>query len=42
MVGYIELAQAYEGSGNHELALEALADAERLGDGNSKILAFKG
>jgi len=41
-IGYIELAQAYEGNGSHDLALEAIADAERLAGGNSKILAFKG
>ena len=40
-IGYIQLAQAYEGAGNQDLALEALADAERLAD-NSKILSFKG
>ena len=28
-IGYIGLAQAYEGSGEHDLALEAIADAER-------------
>jgi len=41
-IGYIELAQAYEGEGEHELALEALADSERFAGGNSKVLSFKG
>jgi tetratricopeptide (TPR) repeat protein len=41
-VGYIELAQAYAGAGDHALALEAIADAERLAGGNSKIPALKG
>ena len=41
-IGYIELAQAYEGSGEHDLALEAIADAERLAGGNSKIASMKG
>jgi hypothetical protein len=41
-IGYLILAQAYEGLGDHALALEATADAERLGGGNSKITSFKG
>lgn len=41
-IGYIQLAQAYEGRGDHALALEALADAERLAGGNSKILSLRG
>lgn len=41
-IGYIQLAQAYESAGEHALALEALADAERLAGGNSKILSFRG
>ena len=41
-IGYSELGQAYEGAGNHALALEALADAERFGGGNSKIVAMRG
>ena len=28
-IGYLALAQAYEGSGEHDIALEAIADAER-------------
>ena len=41
-IGYIELAQAYEGAGDHALALEAIADAERLAAGNSKIPSLRG
>jgi TolB-like protein/DNA-binding winged helix-turn-helix (wHTH) protein/Flp pilus assembly protein TadD len=41
-VGYVELAQAYEGAAEHQLALEALEDAERQGSGNSKIVSFRG
>jgi tetratricopeptide (TPR) repeat protein len=41
-IGYIELAQAYEGTGNHDLALETIADAERVGSGNSKLVSLKG
>jgi TolB-like protein/DNA-binding winged helix-turn-helix (wHTH) protein/Flp pilus assembly protein TadD len=41
-VGYVELAQAYEGAAEHQLALEALEDADRLGSGNSKIVSFRG
>ncbi|HEV8237094.1 MAG TPA: tetratricopeptide repeat protein, partial [Gemmatimonadaceae bacterium] len=40
-IGYVELGQAFEASGDHALALEALADAERLGR-NSKIIALRG
>ena len=35
-IGYIELAQAYEGDGNHDLALEALADAARWGPATAR------
>jgi tetratricopeptide (TPR) repeat protein len=41
-IGYIQLAQAYEGAGDHALALEAIADAERLAAGNSKIPSLRG
>ena len=41
-IGYIQLAQAYEGAGDHELALEAIADADQFGGGNSKIASLRG
>jgi TolB-like protein/DNA-binding winged helix-turn-helix (wHTH) protein/Flp pilus assembly protein TadD len=41
-IGYVQLAQAYEGAGNHDLALEALADAERIAGGNSKVVSLRG
>jgi tetratricopeptide (TPR) repeat protein len=41
-IGYIELAQAYEGAGDHHLALEALNDAERYANGNSKVRSLRG
>ncbi len=42
-IGYIALGQAYELAGDHNLALEALADAARLpGGGNSKIVSLRG
>jgi TolB-like protein/DNA-binding winged helix-turn-helix (wHTH) protein/Flp pilus assembly protein TadD len=41
-IGYMQLAQAYESSGEHDLAVEALADGERLAGGNSKILSLRG
>jgi len=41
-IGYVELAQALEGAGEHDLALEALADVERLGSVNSKLLSLRG
>jgi Flp pilus assembly protein TadD len=41
-IGYSELGQAYEGAGNHDLALEAIADAERFAGGNSKIVSQRG
>jgi Flp pilus assembly protein TadD len=41
-VGYMVLAQALEAAGDRGLALEALADAERRGSRNSKILSLKG
>jgi TolB-like protein/DNA-binding winged helix-turn-helix (wHTH) protein/Flp pilus assembly protein TadD len=41
-IGYIQLGQAYEQLGEHDLALEALADATRLSGGNSKAIAMRG
>jgi TolB-like protein/DNA-binding winged helix-turn-helix (wHTH) protein/Flp pilus assembly protein TadD len=41
-VGYVELAQAYEGAGEYALALEALADGARLAGGNSKVVSNQG
>jgi tetratricopeptide (TPR) repeat protein len=40
-IGHTVLAQAYEAAGEHDLALEALADADRLLR-NSKNLALRG
>jgi TolB-like protein/DNA-binding winged helix-turn-helix (wHTH) protein/Flp pilus assembly protein TadD len=41
-IGYIQLAQAYAAAGEPDLALEALADAERLANGNSKVAGLRG
>lgn len=41
-IGYIELAQAYEGDGDHDLALGAINDAERFAGGNSSIISLRG
>jgi tetratricopeptide (TPR) repeat protein len=41
-IGYIELAQAYDGAGDHELALQAVADAVRYSGGNSKAISLRG
>jgi len=41
-IGHVELGQAYEGAGEHELALEALADAVRFSAGNSKPVSLRG
>ena len=42
-IGSVTLAYAYELAGQHELALEALADTARLpGGGNSKAVSLKG
>jgi cytochrome c-type biogenesis protein CcmH/NrfG len=41
-IGYIQLAQAYEGHGDHDLALEAIADAEQFAGGNSSIISLRG
>ena len=41
-VGHLQLAQAYEQLGNHDLALEELQHAWRFSSGNSKVLALRG
>ena len=41
-IGYIQLGQAYAAAGEPALALEAFADSERLGNGNSKIASMRG
>ena len=42
-IGFLQLAQAYEGAGKTDLVLKALMDAERLSGGsNSKVLSLKG
>lgn len=41
-IGHIELAQAYEGTEEHELALQAVADAVRFSGGNSKAVSLRG
>jgi TolB-like protein/DNA-binding winged helix-turn-helix (wHTH) protein/Flp pilus assembly protein TadD len=41
-IGYMELGQAYERTGETELALEALTDAARFSGGNSKPIALRG
>ena len=41
-IGYMQLAQAYEQTGEDSLALEALADATRLSGANSKTVALRG
>jgi TolB-like protein/Flp pilus assembly protein TadD len=41
-IGYMELAQAYERTGDTNLALEALTDAARFSGGNSKAISLKG
>ena len=41
-IGYMQLAQAYEQTGQSELALEVLGDAARLSGGNSKALSLRG
>ncbi len=41
-IGYMVLGQAYEASGNPQLALEALDDATRLSHGNSKAISLRG
>jgi DNA-binding winged helix-turn-helix (wHTH) protein/TolB-like protein/tetratricopeptide (TPR) repeat protein len=41
-IGYLQLAQAYEGSNENQLALEALEEAAQFSAGNSKVSALKG
>jgi TolB-like protein/DNA-binding winged helix-turn-helix (wHTH) protein/tetratricopeptide (TPR) repeat protein len=41
-IGYAELGQAYEQTGETELALEALKDAARFSGGNSKAASMRG
>jgi TolB-like protein/DNA-binding winged helix-turn-helix (wHTH) protein/tetratricopeptide (TPR) repeat protein len=41
-IGHMELGQAYTLNGQHDLALEALADAARLSGGNSKPASLRG
>jgi DNA-binding winged helix-turn-helix (wHTH) protein/TolB-like protein/tetratricopeptide (TPR) repeat protein len=42
-IGFMQLAQAYEGEGKTDLALQALTNAERFSGGNnSKVLSLKG
>jgi TolB-like protein len=41
-IGHVMLAQAYERLGQPDLALEALNDAGRLSNGNSKVLSLRG
>jgi TolB-like protein/Flp pilus assembly protein TadD len=41
-IGYVQLAQAYERTGETDLALGALADAARFSGGNSKAISLRG
>jgi TolB-like protein/DNA-binding winged helix-turn-helix (wHTH) protein/Tfp pilus assembly protein PilF len=41
-IGHIQLAQTYDGAGEPELALEALADAARVAEVNSKVISMRG
>ena len=41
-IGYVQLGQAYAAAGEPDLALEAFADGERLGNVNSKIASMRG
>jgi TolB-like protein/DNA-binding winged helix-turn-helix (wHTH) protein/Flp pilus assembly protein TadD len=41
-IGYVELAQAYERTGETDLALAALTDAARFSGGNSKAISLRG
>jgi len=41
-IGYMELGQAYERTGEAALALEALTDAARFSGGNSKAVSLRG
>jgi tetratricopeptide (TPR) repeat protein len=41
-IGYVELGQAYESTGETDLALAALTDAARFSGGNSKAISLRG
>ena len=41
-IGYVQLAQAYERTGETELALAAVADAARFSGANSKAISLRG
>jgi Flp pilus assembly protein TadD len=41
-IGYVQLGQAYERTGDTDLALVALTDAARFSGGNSKAVSLKG
>ena len=41
-IGYVQLGQAYEQTGETDLALEALSDAARFSGGNSKAISLRG
>jgi TolB-like protein/DNA-binding winged helix-turn-helix (wHTH) protein/Flp pilus assembly protein TadD len=41
-IGYSELAQAYEQTGETDLAIVALTDAARFSGGNSKVISLRG
>lgn len=41
-IGYLQLAQAYEGLNENQLALEALEEAAQFSAGNSKVPSLKG
>ena len=41
-IGYVQLAQAYEPTGETDLALAALTDAARFSGGNSKAISLRG
>jgi tetratricopeptide (TPR) repeat protein len=41
-IGYLQLGQAHEQSGNSDLALDALQNAGRLSGSNSKVVALQG
>ena len=41
-IGYVQLGQAYERTGDTDLALQALTDAARFSGGNSKAISLRG
>jgi tetratricopeptide (TPR) repeat protein len=41
-IGYYQLAQSYEQTGEYQLALESLTKAAGFGGGNSKVLSLRG